>query len=540
MRNRKYGKYNDLHKSSNSANLMNKKLNRRQAISKLGAVSAGLGVAVVVAGVGGYLAGSQVAPVRTVERTVTAPGVEKTVTVEKIVEKTVTVTGPTTITTLMGEEYILSKLKELEPKQPVTLRLWALSDVPMDPAINAFNEVFPNVKITKTAAEDEVALMTALRTGAEVYDVLRVQLYTIPSMAALGLLEDISRFIVPELVDGIPEWALASSAGGLGEIGKTWFAVPQDVGPCLHAYRKDIFSTLGIDPPRTWEEYAEAARKIHQKDSNIYITSADATVFFAQVLTAYMQQVDGGIARPIGKKQFEIIMDSPQNRLVAEYWGRLIDEGLIMISTGFSDEWIRAVKEGRLVSFPWAAAWFPGFVLKGVFPELSGKWELIDVPQWKDAKRFVAYNFGGSALAVTKTAVDVKAAALFAQWITQASKAVELGWFYPGIWPANTKKLKEIKVFHEPWEYFNGKSISEPYIKAQESISPENVVAIYGQPFWQPYLGLIPKYLGDAIAGKLSWSELFTRLTEELVPTIEDMGFEVKETEGKLIATLLD
>jgi ABC-type glycerol-3-phosphate transport system substrate-binding protein len=46
-------------------------VNRRQAISKIAAVSAGLGVAVVAAGIGGYLAGTQTAPARTVEKTVT-------------------------------------------------------------------------------------------------------------------------------------------------------------------------------------------------------------------------------------------------------------------------------------------------------------------------------------------------------------------------------------------------------------------------------------------------------------------------------------
>jgi len=526
-----------------SINNASKVINRREAISKLAAVSTGLGIAVIAAGVGGYLAGTQTAPVKTVERTVTAPVAEKTVTVERTIEKTVTATGTpvtTSVTTspaMPVEELVLSKLKELEPKTPVTLRCWALSDVPMDPVIAAFNEVFPNVKITKTASDDEVALMSALRTGAEVYDVLRVQLYTIPTLASLGLLEDISQYIIPELVNGIPDWALASSTGGLGDIGKTWFAVPQDVGPCLHAYRKDIFSKFGLDPPRTWEEYAEAARKIHKMDSNVYITAADTTVFFGQIITSYMQQVDGGIARPVGKGQFEIILDSPQNRRVAEYWGELIDEGLLLLAAGFSDEWIRAVKEDKLASIPWGAAWVPGFVLKGVFPEQAGKWELVDVPQWKDAKRFVAYNCGGSALAVTKTAIDVKAATLFAQWITQATKAVELSWQYPGIWPANVKRLREVKAFHEPWDYFGGKSISGPYIKAQESIAPENVVAVYGQPFWQPYIGLIPKYLGDAAAGKFPWSELFTRLTDELIRAVEDMGFEVKNVDGKLIAS---
>ena len=36
----------------------NNPINRRQAISKIASVSAGLGVAVVAAGIGGYLAGT--------------------------------------------------------------------------------------------------------------------------------------------------------------------------------------------------------------------------------------------------------------------------------------------------------------------------------------------------------------------------------------------------------------------------------------------------------------------------------------------------
>jgi hypothetical protein len=101
-----------------------KPITRREAISKLTAVSAGLGVAVVVAGVGGYLAGSQAAPARTVERTVTAPGAERTVTVEKTIEKTVTVTGPATITTPPTTPAITWPPWKPEPVKPSVPLVW--------------------------------------------------------------------------------------------------------------------------------------------------------------------------------------------------------------------------------------------------------------------------------------------------------------------------------------------------------------------------------------------------------------------------------
>jgi len=84
---RKVVPHKDYNMSSKSAS---KIINRREAISKLAAVSTGLGIAVIAAGVGGYLVGTQTAPEKTVERTVTAPAAEKTVTVERTIEKTVT------------------------------------------------------------------------------------------------------------------------------------------------------------------------------------------------------------------------------------------------------------------------------------------------------------------------------------------------------------------------------------------------------------------------------------------------------------------
>jgi hypothetical protein len=93
----------------------NNLINRRQAISKIAAVSAGLGVAVVAAGISGYLAGTQTAPARTVERIVTVPGAEKTVTVERTFEKTVTLTtaSPTVSPTKPAERFEGVKLTYL-------------------------------------------------------------------------------------------------------------------------------------------------------------------------------------------------------------------------------------------------------------------------------------------------------------------------------------------------------------------------------------------------------------------------------------------
>jgi len=42
-------------------------------------------------------------------------------------------------------------------------------------------------------------------------------------------------------------------------------------------YRKDIFDKYGITPPKTWDDFAAAARKLHSADPKVYITNMAPT-----------------------------------------------------------------------------------------------------------------------------------------------------------------------------------------------------------------------------------------------------------------------
>ena len=39
-------------------------------------------------------------------------------------------------------------------------------------------------------------------------------------------------------------------------------------------YRKDIFDKHSITPPATWAEFADAAKKLHAADPNVFLTDA--------------------------------------------------------------------------------------------------------------------------------------------------------------------------------------------------------------------------------------------------------------------------
>jgi multiple sugar transport system substrate-binding protein len=178
-------------KKKNQVRNYNNLINRRQAISKIAAVSAGLGVAVVAAGIGGYLAGTQTAPARTVEKTVTVPGAEKTVIVERTVEKTVTLstTSPT-----------VSPTKPAERFEGVKLSYISMSGPPAD----GVKVLAPKIK-EKYGIDVEVIdvpwevyfskLTTEFVSGKAVYDVAWLDTVFMPAYVELGILQPIDDLI---------------------------------------------------------------------------------------------------------------------------------------------------------------------------------------------------------------------------------------------------------------------------------------------------------------------------------------------------------
>jgi len=51
--------------------------------------------------------------------------------------------------------------------------------------------------------------------------------------------------------------------------GKQWFA-PIQGGGDLMVYRTDLLTAAGLEPPKTWEEYVAAIRKLHDPDNGVY------------------------------------------------------------------------------------------------------------------------------------------------------------------------------------------------------------------------------------------------------------------------------
>lgn len=120
---------------------------------------------------------------------------------------------------------------------------------------------------------------------------------------------------------------------------KLWSMPFNTSNPMLY-YNVDMFKAAGLDPakpPRTFEEFTAAARKLTKKDASGKVTTYGANFaiygwFFEQLMAVSgAHYADNGNGRE--KFATKAIFNGPEGLKIAQWWKGMVDEG-IMANTG--------------------------------------------------------------------------------------------------------------------------------------------------------------------------------------------------------------
>jgi multiple sugar transport system substrate-binding protein len=308
----------------------------------------------------------------------------------------------------------------------VELSFW--SWVPnLDKVVDLWNSSHPDIHVTasKQAQGDEqvTKLLTANKAGA-VPDLAQVEYQALPTLVSNDALADISKYAASakgKFASGV--WntvALGSDAV---------YAIPQDIGPMMFYYRQDLFTQMGISVPKTWDEFAQAARTVRQKNPKAFLTtfSANDPGWFAGLV---MQA--GASWWGVSGDTWKVSINDAATKKVADFWGGLVSSGVIDKQPMYTPEWNNALNTGTLLAWP-SAVWGPG-VLADVAASTKGKWAMAPLPQWGTGDSKTG-TWGGSTTAVLAKSKHQQAAAQFAIWLNsdpQATAAlVQQGSIYP-------------------------------------------------------------------------------------------------------------
>ncbi|MGE8204922.1 ABC transporter substrate-binding protein [Heyndrickxia sp. NPDC080065] len=127
--------------------------------------------------------------------------------------------------------------------------------------IKKFNEKYPNIKVEfkpSKSTEYNTILNTALKSGGGP-DLIQLRPYApTAELAKSGYLEAIDGL---KGLERFPDSALQASKG---EDGKQ-YGVPLNISTTQMFYNKKIFQKLGLEEPKTWDEFIQLNKKIKQE-----------------------------------------------------------------------------------------------------------------------------------------------------------------------------------------------------------------------------------------------------------------------------------
>jgi multiple sugar transport system substrate-binding protein len=304
-----------------------------------------------------------------------------------------------------------------KPGEKVELTYWSWAPN-MDKVVEVWNAGHPDIHVTvnKQDGGDPAVtkLLTAIKAGSGAPDVMQAEYQKLPTLVSANALADIAKE-AGGLKSKFPESVWNSVTLGSESV----YGVPQDSGPMMFFYRADLFDKLGIKAPTTWDDYAAAARKIHQANPKQYLgtfSSNDPGWFSG------LAQQAGASWWGIQGDTWSVAIDGAATQKVASYWGGLVQEGVIDNKPMYTPEWNAALNDGSQAGWL-GAVWGPG-VLEGNAAKTKGKWKVAQLPQWDPAQPSNG-NWGGSATSVTSQSKHKEQAASFVAWLNTDPAALK-------------------------------------------------------------------------------------------------------------------
>ncbi|WP_409467400.1 ABC transporter substrate-binding protein [Streptomyces sp. HC307] len=367
-------------------------------------------------------------------------------------------------------------------KGKVTLQYW--NTVPgMDKVVDLWNKKNPNIQVeTKNISNDQYgAIGNALKAG-KAPDLAQVGYDQLPNLRTQDAFVDASA-------------CSAATAAKTEFVPWTWsqtsfsdtgvFALPQDTGPMALFVRSDIFKKHDVAIPKTWDEYAAAAKELHKADSDLTITYFDPNN--AEWFNGLLWQNNAEMYSYSDDK-WHVTVESDQSKQVAEYWQKLISDKLVRTDlTHGSTQMYAAYQKEQIASYIGAAWGYSMF--RDNLPQQAGKWTVVPMPTW--GANGASGNWGGSTVAFMKGSKHLYESVKFNTWLNTDPEALALENELGGLYPAANAGL-QLPALSKGVPYYNNQKIFDVFAASSRKVDTSFT--------WGPTQKTVNLALQDAMA----------------------------------------
>jgi len=381
-----------------------------------------------------------------------------------------------------------------------------------------FEKAHPNIKVKLVNAgqgtPEYTKLRTALKAGSGAPDVVQVEFQYIPTFTITKDLVDLSKYGANDLKSKFADWVwpLVSQNGGV-------YGIPWDTGPMGLMYRKDIFDKYKIAVPKTWDEFAAAAQKLHKAAPSVYMTDFPPGQGGQQL--ALMAQAGARPHKIEGSGDtLTLNFNGPEAKKWADYWTKLNKTGAIANDPDFTSAWYKGLSTGRYATWL-AAAWGPIF-LSGTAKNTTGLWRVAPLPQWNAGDK-VSANWGGSTLAVTKQTKSPAQAAELAKWLMTDPASAKQFSLKQFLFPSFNSVLSDPDYVNQKVDFFGGQQVNKLYATYSNWVAKD----FTWSPFQDYVYTQMASTVGAAISNKGDIGAALDKLQTNVSGYAKAQGFKV-------------
>ena len=332
-------------------------------------------------------------------------------------------------------------------------------------AIPLYKKLHPNVEIKLTSlayADHHTAMTTALATGANLPDVMAVDMGFIGKFAESGGMEDLAKapYNALQYRDKVARFTYPLAMSGQGVM----VGMPVDIGPGALFYRKDLLDKAGVseaDLTKSWESYVDSGKKLKAATGAWLLASAvDIKDIY---IRSDLKDGEGVYFDKSGKPT----IDNARFRKAFELAKAARDAGIDGKIGAWSNEWSEGFKRDKIAS-QMMGAWLAGHLNNWLAPESKGKWRSAQLPGGAFG------SWGGSFYGVPKKAQNKAAAWDFIKFLT-TTKEMQIEAFrgfdaFPSLIEAQNDAFID-----QPIEYLGGQKARQLWKVAAGKISAMDV-----------------------------------------------------------------
>ncbi|MET9559915.1 ABC transporter substrate-binding protein [Streptomyces tauricus] len=378
-----------------------------------------------------------------------------------------------------------------------------------------FQKKYPKVKINLVAERSGdkhyTALSNAISAEKGVPDVAQVEYFALGQYALTKGLSDLAPYGADKLKSKYTAGPWNAVTQGSD---KVW-GLPMDSGPMALYYNKKIFDKFKIAVPTTWDEYLDAARKLHKADPKVYIANDAGD---AGLTTSLLWQT-GSRPYKVDGTNVKVDFADAGAKKYTDIWQKLIDEKLVAPINGWTDDWYKGLGDGTLATLP-SGAWMPANFVTGV-PNASGDWRAAPMPAWTKGDKASAEN-GGSSLTLPTLGKNKELAYAFVEYANSGAGVQSR--VKEGAFPATNAELQSDSFLNTEFEYFGGQKANEIFADSAANVADDWSYL----PFQQYANSIFNDTVGKAYVGNTKLTDGLKSWQDASVKYGKEQGFTVE------------